>query len=124
MLSRSKTAAVAAVFAAGVPFAAQAGGFVCELNRECVNNACSEVDFSPYIDTDWGKIVVTNYGPEMEMDLIPDNNGKFTLYANLPNGGLSIIVVNEDTSAVFTTFGTRGGSARVISIFGTCEPRG
>lgn len=122
MRAISKTAALAAFFTFGTSLTAQAGGFQCELTRECVNHACSEVDYTPYIDTDWGKIVVKNFGPEIEMDLIPDNQGKFTLYANLPNGGLYLIIVNQeqDDSAMFSTFGNQGGSVRVINIYGKC----
>lgn len=105
---------------------ALAGGFECEMKRECEGANCDEINQRAYIDTDWGQIVLKGYGPEIAFDHIPieGDSDTWRLFAQLPAAGLFIIVINEDSSAVFTTFGKQGGLARVISVFGTCEARG
>jgi hypothetical protein len=109
----------------GVPVLAD--GFECDLKFECQGNlGCDEVSYQPYIDTDWGQVVVKNYGPEILMDRIPadTDSGTWKLFANLPNDGLFVVVINEDTSAVFTSYLRQSSGIRVVSVYGNCEPRG
>lgn len=109
-----------------LPSMAMAGGFVCDLQRECVNDTCQEVAHHPYIDTDWGQIVIKGFGPEINLAAMPQDvqSDTWKLFAHLPAGGLLVTIINQDSSAVFTTFGHQGGTARVVSTFGTCESRG
>lgn len=106
---------------------ALAGGFVCDMTYECKGNmGCDEVSYQPYIDTDWGQVVMKSYGPEIALKSIPsDRDGTvWKLFAHLPEDGLFIVVINEDTSAVFTSYLRQGGSAHVVSVYGACESRG
>jgi len=121
-----RTFLAAALFAsmgAGV----SAGGFACEMTYECKGNmGCDEVSYSPYIDTDWGQISMKHYGPEMQMAVLPSGRDGDTwhLYAHLPEDGLFVVVINDDDSAVFTSYLRQGGSAHVVSVYGRCESRG
>lgn len=104
-----------------------AGGFVCEMTYECRGNmGCDEVSYSPYIDTDWGQISIKDYGPEMQLEFIPSESegNAWHLFANLPEDGLFVVVINDDDSAVFTSYLRQGGSAHVVSVYGRCESRG
>ena len=116
-------AVLASVFGSAV----QAGGFVCEMTYECQGNmGCSEVTYTPYIDTDWGQVSMKDYGPEMLLTSFPTGPAGDTwqLFAQLPAGGLFIVVINDDDSAVFTSYLRQGGSAHVVSVYGRCESRG
>ncbi len=104
-----------------------AGGFVCDMTFECQGNlGCQDVSYSPYIDTDWGQTVMKDFGPEITLEAIPSdsNSAAWKLYAHLPQDGLFIVLINEDSSAVFTSYLRQGGSTRVVSTFGTCDSRG
>ncbi|HGG04358.1 MAG TPA: hypothetical protein ENK28_02780 [Aliiroseovarius sp.] len=126
-LPRATRATLASLAFSLAPLPALAGGFACELTFQCQGNmGCSEVSYQPYIDTDWGQIVMKDFGPEIRLTQFPadKDSDAWKLYANLPDDGLLVAVIFDDSSAVFTSYLRQGGAARVVSTYGTCEPRG
>ncbi|MCF6315875.1 MAG: hypothetical protein L3J30_06210 [Marinosulfonomonas sp.] len=87
---------------------------------------CDEISYLPYIDTDWGQVAMNDYGPEIALTGFPsgENSAAWKLFAHFSKDGLLVVVINEDTSAVFTSYLRQGGSAHVVSVYGNCESRG
>ncbi len=104
-----------------------AGGFECRLTRECRAESCEPVSYAPYIDMNWGRIVLRAMPTEIALtrqggEAAPEH---WELLADLPqNGLLRIEIDTTDDSAVFTTFSRRGSAPRVVTVTGTCVSMG
>ncbi|HHL20954.1 MAG TPA: hypothetical protein ENJ52_05440 [Aliiroseovarius sp.] len=110
-----------------LPLPSMAGGFECRLTRECRAESCEDMLYTPYIDMNWGRIVLRGMPTEITLERRGDDPApdRWELVADLPaNGLLRIEIDTSDNSAVFTTFSRRGDEPRVVTVTGTCEARG
>ncbi len=110
-----------------LPLSAHAGGYICEMDRECVNSTeCETVQQRSFINDADGDFVLEFEGGQI--NLIPiagdDTNNWQHFYAVVQGGNLFSVVLSASGSAIFTTHLGSFEGANIISSYGTCSQVG